>query len=217
MANRTDELRNRGARDRTGEQYPFISWPGSKNDPMGEYSYAFLEGRVERLWTGTYGLVATLTVTGVSAGLRGVIGSGDDRQETDIAVGETVNVGLKLAALAGTISEKDVGTEFHIAFSGWGESKGGDRFRQFAVLEVPSEDGRGQTDRVVTYAEAKDLLAYAAAICGDDAAGELRKAIALVQKIEPENVTFAKVAVGEVEKIKTHLKSKPTMGDDLPF
>ena len=47
-----------------------------------------------------------------------------------------INVGLNYASLQDTITRDDVGSDFHIAFDGWGETKKGDRFRMFAVLEL---------------------------------------------------------------------------------
>ncbi len=209
MTNRTDELVKGGARPRTGNQYPFVTWPDT---------YVFIEGKVERIWEGKYGEVAELLVSGVSKDLKAALGVETERVETGIDVGEVVNLGLGYATLDGVITEKDIGSELHVSFAGWSESKSGQRFRQFAVLEVPSKDGRGEPDQVVTKAQAKQLYLHAQATYGDDAAGELRSAIALVEKIKPEDVKFANVMQSELPKIYEHLKNSALVQDEpLPF
>ena len=205
MTNRTDELVKGGARPRTGNQYPFVTWPET---------YVFIEGKVERIWEGKFGEVAELLVSRVSKDLRAALGVESERVETGIDTGEVVNVGLGYATLDGVITEKDIGSELHISFAGWSESKAGQRFRQFTVIPIPSADGRGEPDRVVTKAEAKKLYLHAQAKYGDDAPGELRSAIALVEGIKPEDVKFANVTLSELPKIYEHLKEQ---GDDLPF
>lgn len=128
---RTEELRRGGARERggAGGGAPFVKWPDR---------YAFIEGEVIDHWTGKYGDAVTIAVRNVSNGLEAK-GKTEDGQvfQRQITAGTEVNVGLNYAALEGTIREEDRGRQFHIAFEGWGESKNGDRFRIFAVLEVP--------------------------------------------------------------------------------
>jgi hypothetical protein len=130
---RTEELRRGGATERGGGGggAPFVRWPDS---------YAFIEGRVINVWTGKYGDTATLHVTGASPGLQAGGKTEDgEKYARKVTPGTEVNVGLNYASLQGTISAADQGAHFHIAFEGWGETKKGDRFRMFAVLETPGD------------------------------------------------------------------------------
>lgn len=141
---RTDDLRRGGARERGGGGgAPFVKFGDS---------YAWVEGHVTGFWTGKYGEVATLTVTNASAGLEAV-GKDEDGEKYRVAVetGMEANVGLNNAALEGRILESDRGKHFHVAFEGWGETKDGQNFRQFAVLEIPPDES--DADRGPIYPE----------------------------------------------------------------
>ena len=144
---RTDELKASGtATDRTGGGgggAPFIKWPK-------DAKYAWVEGRLRKIWTGKFGDSATLEVTAISNGLMAK-GRDDDGEEVVSSphASDTVNVGLNSSALQDTLSQEDVGTNVHIAFEGWEESKSGNRYRLFTVLlmdereeleTVPSSD-----------------------------------------------------------------------------
>lgn len=131
---RTDQLRRGGARERGGGGggAPFVKWPDR---------YSWVEGRVVTTWEGKYGLSATVEVTVVSDGLQAK-GKTEDGEPfiRPITPGVEVNVGLNYATLEGTIKPDDEGKYFHVAFEGWGETKNGDRYRVFAVLEVDAPD-----------------------------------------------------------------------------
>ena len=124
---RTEELRNRSdaVSLSNGDSAPFVAWP--KED------CAYVEGRFEKLWEGTWGPVARILVHKASENAEGVIGSGDERYRTVIEAGNEVNLGLSYAALNG-ISESQIGKVVHVAFTGWGETREGNRFRQFDVF-----------------------------------------------------------------------------------
>lgn len=122
---RTDDLRNQGARDRTGGGGPFVKWPKDAR-------HVWVEGTVTDLWEGEYGLAATIRVGDVN----GVEAGGGDGPTRPVEIGDEVNVGLNYASLKDSVQESDIGGEFHFAFEGWGETRGGDKFRRFAVLEI---------------------------------------------------------------------------------
>jgi hypothetical protein len=129
---RTDELRRGGARERSG----------GGGDPFVKFGdeYSWVEGTVSGFWTGKYGDVATLTVGAASTGLEAV-GKDEEGNEfrTRVEPGMLANVGLNNAALEGRVSENDKGKTLHFAFEGWGETRSGQRFRQFAVLELGAD------------------------------------------------------------------------------
>ena len=122
---RTEELRNRSDAVplSNGDSAPFVVWP--KED------YAYVEGRLEQVWEGTYGPVARISVHRASESAES--GSGDEQNRTAIEAGNEVNLGLNYAALKG-ISESDIGKVVHVAFTGWGETREGNRYRQFEVF-----------------------------------------------------------------------------------
>ena len=124
---RTEELQKRGdaVSLNNGDSAPFVVWP--KED------YAYVEGRLEELWEGIYGPVARISIHKASENAEGAIGSGDERYRTAIEAGNEVNLGLSYAALNG-ISESQIGKVVHVAFTGWGETKEGNGYRQFEVL-----------------------------------------------------------------------------------
>ena len=101
---------------------PFVVWP--KED------HAYVEGLLVKLWEGTHGPVARISVHEASDNVEGVTGSGDAQYRTVIEAGSEVNLGLNYAALDG-IGESQVGKVVHVAFTGWGETKGGNSFRRF--------------------------------------------------------------------------------------
>ena len=63
-----------------------------------------------------------------------------ERYEVQVLPGNAVNLGLYAAALKGKITDQDVGKKFHIAFEQWAESKGGNKFRSFAVIPMAKSD-----------------------------------------------------------------------------
>jgi len=135
---RTEQLRRSGRAKSlpNGASAPFVQWPQDDE-------FVFIEGKVVGVWEGMYGMVARLSVSTVSANARGVTGSGDSQSRAPIEIGREVNVGLNYAALHG-VSEEQVGRNVHLAFLGWGQTKDGNRFRQFEVLEfddVELDDG----------------------------------------------------------------------------
>lgn len=123
---RTDELMQGGARSRTGRGggAPFVKWG---DDP------AWVEGKVLDIWEGKYGMAARVYVADCSDNLEagGKDEMGPVEKETE------VNIGLNYAALEDSVTEEDRGAGLHFAFTGWGKTKDGTRFREFAVLEVP--------------------------------------------------------------------------------
>ena len=128
---RTDELRQSGGRERGGggSGAPFVKW--------GDH-YVWFEGRVKGTFKTKYGLAATIVVSEVSD--HGLIAQGkneDGEVYTDtVNAGKEVNLGLNSATLDGKITEEDVGKSFHIAFESWEEPKGGNRYRNFTVIEL---------------------------------------------------------------------------------
>jgi hypothetical protein len=140
MSNRTDELRDGGARDRTasGTGTPFVKW--------GEH-YSWVEGQITKIWEGKFGLSATTRVTAVSNELF-TVGKGENGEKvTCLVTPDTeVNIGLNYAALDGAIVPGDEGKHVHVAFEGWQESKTGDRYRLFAVLEMPDAGDRNEPE-----------------------------------------------------------------------
>lgn len=130
---RTDDLRQRGARDRIGGGggAPFVDWP--RQPP------AWVEGRVLRLWETKYGIAVTIKVQARSNGLQ-YKGKDEDGNPVNGSVepSQEVNVGLNYAALRDSVTETDIGVAMHFAFESWGESKAsGNHYRNFAVLELP--------------------------------------------------------------------------------
>jgi len=134
MTNRTEELAAAGAvrrglpaseSDSSGERTPFVEWPSD--------GQAWVEGSLVEVWEGSWGLNATIVISGVSDGLG-------PREGDPFKVGERVNVGLSAAALKETVSKEQIGgPALHFAFLGWAESNAGNRYRRFMVLEVPGE------------------------------------------------------------------------------
>ena len=148
---RTDDMRGRGAeRQGTGGGgggAPFVSW-GDR--------YGWIEGEVTGTFDTRYGLAATIKVSGVFENGLDTQGSDEDgnRYEGRVTVGNEVNVGMGLSTLEGKITEDDVGKSFHVASDGWSESKSGQRFRAFTVIELTERDdvtagGDDQPDSVV--------------------------------------------------------------------
>ena len=143
---RTDDLRQDGASDRTGGSgggAPFIKWPKDSN-------YAWVEGRLSKIWAGHYGDSATIEVTATSKGLaaKGRDEAGEEITSTPNP-GDVVNVGLNSSALQDTLSQDDVGENVHIAFEGWEESKGGNNYRVFTVLVMAEHKAAPVTGETV--------------------------------------------------------------------
>ena len=127
---RTGDLRQGGGRERGGSGGgPFVRWGDS---------YAWFEGLVSGTFKTKYGLAASMKVTAVSD--HGLIAQGkneDGAIYTDtVDAGDEVSLGLNSATLDGKITENDVGKTFHVAFEGWEEPKGGNRYRAFTVIEL---------------------------------------------------------------------------------
>lgn len=149
---RTDDLRGRGARDRTsgGGGAPFIKWGDN---------YEWVEGTVESVWQTQYGPAVTLMVTNATPGVQ-VQGKDEDGDSYGGVVkqSEEVNVGLNNKMLEDSITQQDVGGHFHIAFEGWQEPKkaGANRYRVFTVLEIePPENRAVPGENVPTTEEVK--------------------------------------------------------------
>jgi hypothetical protein len=123
---RTDELRDSGARQvgGRGENAPFVKWGNE---------YVFVEGVIESFWSGEHGEVARLKVTQAHAELEGQLSK--DEPRVAVEVGMVVNLGLGYAALS-DIGPHLEGAEIHVAFTEWGETKGGNRFRNFTVFQL---------------------------------------------------------------------------------
>ena len=127
---RTDELLRDGAKQ-LGSQaaVPFVRWPDV---------CAYLEGRVLEIWEGSFGPVCHLKVSECE-NLVGISGKGADQVEHELQPGMEVNLGLSYAGLK-TIAEEQVGKILHVAFEDWGETRDGNRFRLFQVLEMPDDN-----------------------------------------------------------------------------
>ena len=127
---RTDALIQDGAKQ-LGSQaaVPFVRW---------QDAYAYLEGLVLEIWEGTYGPVCRLRLSECE-NLLGISGKGADRVEHRLEPGMEVNLGLTYAGLK-TIDEERIGKMLHVAFEHWGETRDGNPFRSFRVLELPDDD-----------------------------------------------------------------------------
>lgn len=135
---RTDDLRRDGAQERGGSGgsgSPFVKWADD---------YAWVEGRLDKIWVGKYGDSATITVTGATPELA-TKGKDEDGNVVmaHVSAGDVVNVGLNSSALEDRLSEDDVGENVHIAFEGWQEPQGagGNRYRLFTVLVLDERAG----------------------------------------------------------------------------
>ena len=121
---RTDDLRQGGAQDRTGgggSGAPFVKW---------QDDYAWVEGKLDKIWAGKYGDSATITVSGATSGLVTKGKDEDGNVVMDyVRAGDVVNVGLNSSALEDRLSSDDVGENVHIAFEGCQEPQnaGGNR------------------------------------------------------------------------------------------
>lgn len=139
---RTERWKERGGRSLGGGgrgiSAPFVKWPR-------DGSYAWLEGRVVAVWPGKYGEVATVELTALSRNLVAVEGAGEDRRRVQVGEGDMLNVGLNYSALEGIGPEQE-DRLIHLAFTGWAESKTGDQYRAFEVLEAP-EDATPEQER----------------------------------------------------------------------
>ncbi len=126
---RTDELLRDGAKQ-LGSQatVPFVRW---------QDTYAYLEGLVLEIWEGTFGPVCRFRLSECE-NLVGISGKGADRVEHELQPGMEVNLGLTNAGLK-TIDEERIGKVLHVAFEHWGETRDGNPFRSFRVLELPDE------------------------------------------------------------------------------
>ena len=128
---RTDELLESGAKELDGQQKaPFVRWPEV---------YAYVEGRVLQIWEGTYGLVCRLRLERASENVEVVSGKDSDQTDQRLQPGMEVNLGLSYAGLK-TIDDERVGKRLHVAFEHWGETRDGNRFRSFRVLELPGDN-----------------------------------------------------------------------------
>lgn len=130
---RTDDLRGKGARDRTGGGgggAPFVRWGDE---------YEWIEGTVESVWQTQYGAAIELKITATSTGVQ-TEGKDEDGRKVQgrVRVGEEVNIGLNNKMLEGAITQEDLGGQFHVAFEGWQEPKkaGANRYRVFTVLDI---------------------------------------------------------------------------------
>ncbi len=134
---RTDDLKRQGARSigrGAGGSAPFVKFGDE---------YCFVEGIILDFWTGEYGRVAKMRVTAKSKNLMGSMGA--DEPQEPIEEGATVNVGLNYAALE-EVTDSFLGSTVHIAFIEWGETKKGQRFRAFDVLEVEAAPWQSHDD-----------------------------------------------------------------------
>ena len=130
---RTEDLARSGATSigGGGGGASFVKW---------DDEYAWVEGRVREIWESQYGKVALLEVTAASDTLR-VTDKDDEGNKTSVGVvaGDDLNVSLNYAGLKG-INAGHITATIHIAFEGWGETKAGQRFRAFRVLEINAAD-----------------------------------------------------------------------------
>tara|TARA_R110000824_G_scaffold391573_1_gene589447 strand:+ start:172 stop:642 length:471 start_codon:yes stop_codon:yes gene_type:complete len=117
-----------GARAEGTASTPFVAWPPS--------DVAWVEGTVEELWEGKYGINATIAVTNSD-------GLGDDHP-----VGSKANVGLASATLKDRVTEDHIGEEVHFTFLGWVEPANGNRYRNFEIHVVPEELRHSKTESV---------------------------------------------------------------------
>ncbi len=106
------------------DRAPFIGWT---EEP------AFVEGELLDLWTGKNGKVARLIVHEATDGLEAIMGSGGEQTRHRVTPDAQVNVGLDLAQLR-DIETETVDETLRIAFMGWGETKKGEKTRNFDVI-----------------------------------------------------------------------------------
>ena len=131
---RTEDLARSGATSigGGGGGASFVKW---------DDEYAWVEGRVREIWESQYGKVALLEVAAASDTLRSM--ETDDEGNKKLVVvpaGGEINVSLNYAGLKG-INAGHITATIHIAFEGWGETKAGQRFRAFRVLEMNAAEG----------------------------------------------------------------------------
>ena len=151
---RTEELRNAGQESRgpaQGEtQYenlPWVKWGDS---------YNYIEGVCTKFFETKYGLCCEFQVEDVysDSPLQATgTNESNERFEVQVLPGKAVNLGLYAAALKGKITDQDVGQKFHVAFERWGESKGGNRFRSFAV--IPMGEAKSNVEKVAEVLDAE--------------------------------------------------------------
>jgi hypothetical protein len=138
---RTDEARG-GGHERKGTGgggTPFVKW-GEK--------YAWIEGKIVGSFNTKYGLAITLDVADVGGAILDAQGVDEEGEKFTVRVerGLRISIGTQSATLQGKITAEDVDKAFHIAFEGWEEPKGGNRYRVFTVIELSQRElaGRGQ-------------------------------------------------------------------------
>ena len=127
---RTDELLRDGAKEvGGGPAVPFVKWSDV---------YAYLEGLVLEIWEGPHGPVCRFRLSECE-NLVAISGKGADKVEHKLQPGMEVNLGLSYAGLK-TIDKERVGKILHVAFEHWGETRDGNPFRSFRVLELPDDN-----------------------------------------------------------------------------
>lgn len=123
---RTDDMREQGARSvgRSGGSAPFVKWGDD---------YAWIEGTISDFWEGEYGRVARIDVSNASDNLEAQMDAESAREPVE--AGDHVNLGLAYATLD-PITDDYLGAKVHVAFVEWGETKRGQNFRNFEILEL---------------------------------------------------------------------------------
>lgn len=142
MTSRTDALRKGGGTERRGSGGGgdgFVKWGDE---------YAWIEGEVVGTFETKFGLAATMAVTNTGGASLMVHGTDDNGEEFSepVRAGSQVNIGLASATLRDTIKANDKGKKFHVAFEGWDQAKGGNRYRCFAVIELTEREAPAASD-----------------------------------------------------------------------
>jgi hypothetical protein len=179
---------------------------------------------VARLWESEYGWVATLEVTGLS-NVRGSVG--ENEPPVEIIIGDVANLGLGYAALRDAVNADHLGHTIHVAFTEWGKTKKGQKFRQFVVFDLgdagggpPAEPPAEAQAECITKAQAAELWLAAQDIDWGDETPEagLRRIVGLVRQIEPDSVRFSEITVDELPIVQANLAVLPKKTEDtLPF
>ena len=149
---RTEELRNAGQESQGlgGEKYINLPWVKWGDD------YNYIEGVCTKFFETKYGLCCEFQVDDVykdSPLMATGTNQSNEKFEVQVLPGKAANLGLYAAALKGKITDQDVGQKFHVAFEQWAESKGGNRFRSFAV--IPMGEAKSNVEKVAEVLDAE--------------------------------------------------------------
>ncbi|MFQ5888813.1 MAG: hypothetical protein ACE5JR_02035 [Gemmatimonadota bacterium] len=128
---RTEELLRQGVRTLSkGGKAPFVKWG---DEPC------WLEGRILGRWESQYGPVLRIEVMAASENLTATTGTGKEKVEYPVLPAVDVSLSLSYKALRDALANVGDGRLIHVAFEGWSETRGGNTFRNFIVLDLSEE------------------------------------------------------------------------------